>query len=204
MTALEDKCTEIRLWLNEGSDEYPDSLVTTWIRGAEERLNVELRIDRMIKIDTAIATDGRVTLPSDWIEADLVRIQGANPIHYKSRDDFYTIGDSGGYENLGKYTIVGRYIILGDASSGTPPTVELAYYSNIPPLDADANWVQTYYPTLLLYGSLEQAHLYGIEDERAASMGAKVGDMIMKMNDAHKAAKASGSRLSVKSKRSFG
>lgn len=204
MTAIGDKCTEIRLWLNEGVDEYPDTLVTTWIRGAEERLNVELRIDRMIKIDTALATDGRVVLPSDWIEADLVRIQNASPIHYKPRDDFYTLGVSGVYENLGKYTIIGRYIVLGDASAGTPPTVELSYYSNIPPLDADANWVQTYYPTLLLYGSLEQAHLYGIDDERAATMGGKVGDMIGKMNDAHKASKASGSRLSAKSKRSFG
>lgn len=203
MTAIADKCTEIRLWLNQGIDEYPDSLVTTWVRGAEERFNAELRVDYMIQIDTAIATDGRVTLPGAWLEADFVRIVNGNPLVYKNRNDFHTIGVSGDYENKGKYTIIGRYIELGDASS-VPPTVELSFYGQIPALDADPTWLSIYYPTLLLYGSLEHASLYGIEDERAATMKGKVGEMISQLNDMHKAAKTSGSRLSVKSKRSFG
>lgn len=201
---ITDKCIEIRLWLNEGEDEYPDTLVTTWVRGAEERFNRELRVDDMVEIETASINIDRVVMPSRWLEGDFVRLVDGSPLAFKDRTSFYTRGESDEYENLGKYTITGRYIIVGNADATTPPDVEMSYYASVPPLDDTDTWLSTKYPTLLLFGALEQANIYGIEDERAGAMGERVGMMIEKLNDMHKVSKVSGSRLNYKSKRSFG
>lgn len=204
MTAWEDKCAEIRLWLNVGEEEYSNALVGTWIAGAEERFDRELRVDDMVEIDTADVNIDRVTVPDRWIEADFIRLTDGDPLVYKDRNSFYTRGDTGEYENLGKYTLTGRYIIVGNASLTSPPTLEMSFYAKIPRFTEDNTWLSTKFPNLLLFGALEQAFIYGIEDERAATISSKLDGMIAAMNDGHKMAKTSGSRLNYKTKRSFG
>lgn len=204
MTAIVDMCDKVRLWLNEGAEVYPNDMVTTWVNGANELLNSELRIADMIQIDTATVTDPRVTLPSDWIEADFVRVVGGRPLVFKNRHDFYTPNDQGTYDNRGKYTIVGKYIVLGDAGVSTPLDIEMSYYGDIPVMENDDTWMQTRYPLMYLFATLEVGSLYGLEDDRMGMWKDRRVEMTQKLNDAHMKAKASGSRLSFKSRGGFG
>lgn len=204
MTALTDQCDKIRLWLNEGTDEYPDALVETWIRGAEEDLSNRLRVGDMIQIDTASMTDGRFTLPADWEEMEMVRVVDGDPLTYKNRNDFYTQNEEGTYDNRGKYTIAGRFVEVGMATDAAPIEIEMTYFGRIPPLGDDANWISGKYPQLLLYSALHVGCLYGLEDDRASMWETKVNDTIALLNNNYKAARVSGTRLSYKSRKTFG
>jgi hypothetical protein len=89
MTALTDQCNLIRSWLAIGDDVYPDSVVTSWIRMAEEALSKKLRCKEMIQIDTGVLIEQRYLLPSDWRELSFVRIVGSRGLRYIPKDDFY-------------------------------------------------------------------------------------------------------------------
>ena len=123
--------SQIGEWMNRS--DWSDDLVTSFVRMAEQKLNAELRIDRMIQFsDEALIASRCAPLPDDCLQLELVRIANLNvpdgyiPIRYKSRDEFYTTVDNW---MTGFYTIQGRQIYIG----GPPDTVngqilKLTYY----------------------------------------------------------------------------
>ena len=123
MTDFSDFKTQIAEYANRG--DWPDAVVKPgFVRQAEEKLNAELRIDRMIQFQEAlVAPAPRAPLPTTiGLAMELVRIaniqpaaDGFLPIRYKSRDEFYNTTDNWMY---GFYTIQGRQIFVG----GTPDT----------------------------------------------------------------------------------
>src|SRR5580765_1252463 len=86
---LTDKCTEIRNWLAIGADVYPDAVVTSWIRMAEEYLSTALRVKHMIQIDTSLLVADRVPLPLDWQEIRLVRLPTGGVCRYQTPDAYF-------------------------------------------------------------------------------------------------------------------
>lgn len=203
MTAIHDQCDVIRGWLNLGDAVYPDSVVTSWIRMAEEKLSSELRIADMIQIDTGTLIDQRYQLPPDWREMDFVRHVQGRPLRYTPRDDFYNPDEPYKSDQKKCYTIIGRYIVtgLGDSSG---PDVEISYYGDIPPLGDVNTWLQNRYPTLFTFTTLNIASLYSIDDDRQPTWKAESDSQIASLNSEHRNAKASGSRLTVRHRRSFG
>jgi hypothetical protein len=206
-------------WSNR--QDWSTALVQSFISMCEQKLNAELRIDRMINFDEALIVNRCAPLPDDWLEMDLVRIQngcvpdGFAPIRYLPRDDFFRLQDvpySSAYvatanSTYGFYTIEGRQIYFG----GPPDTVngvtfKIAYYGEVPPLnDTTDSWVMTKYPTLYLHGSLMHADLHAVgEEDKAAQMKQLAEDEIQKLNANHQRARASGSRLARLRVRSFG
>ena len=98
MTDFSDFCTQVAEYANRG--DWAPAIVTGFVRQAEEKLNSELRIDRMIQFEEALIASRCAPLPDDWLQMELVRIANPNvpdgfiPIRYKSRDEFFTTVDT--------------------------------------------------------------------------------------------------------------
>lgn len=207
---LTDKCTEIRNWLALGPDVYPDAIVTSWIRMAEEYLSTGLRVKHMVQIDTSNVVAERVPLPLDWQEIRLVRrLDNYGVCRYQTPDAFYNPEFPDPPEppfdyKYARYTILGNYIIVGDAiSEGI--SIELTYYQNIPPLTDEANnWVNCYSPTVYTMKILHIASLYAIEDARGPVWNEEVVRLVNAMNAQHKIDMASGSVLMQTRRKTFG
>ena len=205
MTALHDQCEVIRGWLNLGDDVYPDSVVTSWIRMAEESLSKRLRCKDMVQIDTGLLVEQRYLLPSDWRQLDFVRVIGGRDLRYTPRTDFYNPDEPFASDQKKCYTLAGNYIIVGGAvPEGLQ--VEITYYQDIPPLGDENTWLQTHYITLFTMETLHVASMYSIEDERAPLWQTESDRLVGDINDEHANSKASGSRLTSRTTklRSFG
>ena len=208
MTDFSDFCTQIAEYANRG--DWAPAIVTGFVRQAEEKLNAELRIDRMIRFEEALIASRCAPLPDDWLQMELVRIANPNvpdgfiPIRYKSRDEFFTTVDTRIY---GFYTIQGRQIFVG----GTPDTVngqivKLTYYGEVPVFsDTQPSWVYTKFPALFLSAATMFSCLHAVGEEDKA-MGAKAltEDTITKLNANHAMSRASGSRVTRTKTRTFG
>jgi hypothetical protein len=215
MSDFSDFTTQIAEWVNR--EDWSPALVTSFVRMAEEKLNAELRVSRMIKVATNTVTLRCGALPDDWLAFDLVLIAstaaandspiapgGWLPIRYKARDEFLQLPDKWA-QNF--YTIEGRTIFFG----GTPDDIEgvqfqIYYFAEVPVFsDTVDSWVYTKYPNLYLSAALMHAYMHAVGEETQA-VGAKqlTEDTISKLNDEFRIARASGSRLTRTRVRSFG
>jgi hypothetical protein len=183
-----------RDWLNLGEDVYPDSVVTSWVRMAEEFLSEGIRCKHMIQWDEAILTsDNMVELPKDWLELDLVMIPDKRPLEYASQYEFY---DPDLY-NDGRYTIVGNFIVVKPIET-TGTHVRIAYYQQIPPVgneEGQHSWLFDVYPRLGTLAVLMTAGMYAIEDARTPMWEKNVMDQATLINARHQESKSRGSKL---------
>jgi hypothetical protein len=208
MTDFSDFKTAIAEWANR--QDWSDILVTSYVRSAEEKLNAELRIDRMIQTEDAVIASRCAPLPPDWLEMDFVRLandqfaSGFQPIEYKPRHEFFSMDDQ---VALGNYTLEGRQIFIGgppDAVNGQ--VVRIDYYGEVPVFaDATPSWVYTKLSSLYRYAALMHADLHALGEEQTSSIMKQLcEDMITKLNANHFKSRASGSRLARTRVRSFG
>ncbi len=205
-TFLSDKCKEIRAWLTLGEELHPDSVVTTWIRMAEEYFSTGLRVKHMIQIDTSVIKDDRVPLPLDWQEIRFARfLPSGQPIRYLTTDAFFDIDPNTADQRKNKYAILGNYLLVNPTDYVDGMKVELTYYQNIPPLTNDLNnWINFYSPTVYTLKINHFASMYAIEDERGPIWDTEVVRLVNAMNERHKVDMASGSVLMPVRKKSFG
>lgn len=201
--------------------DWSQGLLASFVRNAEEKLNQELRIDRMIQTIHNTVTQQCGILPDNWLEADFVKIANAttptgwSPIRYKPRDEFFRLPSmaySGGqpenfHSTSGFYTIEGRTIFFG----GPPNAIDgvqfqMDYYAEVPVFsDTTPSWVYTKYPALYRCCALMHADLHAVGEENQAAMLKQLAeDMIGKLNMDHQRARTSGSRLARSRVRSFG
>ena len=208
MTDFSDFKAQIAEYANR--QDWADAIVTGFIRQAEQKLNAELRVDRMIKFSQALINGRCIALPDDWLAMELIRIANPNvpsgflPIRYKSRDEFYTTTDNWMY---GFYTIQGRQLFIG----GAPDTVNgqaalITYYGEVPVFsDTTPSWVYSKYPSLYLSAAMMHAFLHAVgEEDKAAGAKQLTEDTINKLNALHLTSRASGSRVVRSRIRSFG
>jgi len=210
-TFLTDKCNEVRQWFAIGEDVYPNSVVTGWIRMAEEYLSVALRVKHMVQIDTSLIKSDRVPLPLDWQEIRLVRLLPSYAVcRYQTPDAFFNPEFPESPEppypgRNNRYTILGNYIYFGEVDTTAGLQVELTYYQSIPPLTDDLNnWANCYHPSVYMLKILHIASLYSIEDQRNSIWDQEVGRLIIGMNAQHKIDMASGSVLMMSRRKTFG
>jgi hypothetical protein len=208
MTDFSDFKAQIAEWQNR--EDWSDNLVTSFVRMAEQKLNQELRVGRMIETQEALINGRCIALPDDWLEMSLVQIAntgvpgGLYPIHYRPRDEFFKLPDK--WSN-GFYTIEGREAFFGgppDAVNGQ--TVRISYYGEVPVFsDTNPSWIYTKYPSLYLSAAMMHAYMHAVGEEQSAAMAKQlVEDGIAKLNAEWAYAKASGSRLTRTMRRSFG
>jgi len=211
MPFLTDKCKEIRSWMALGEEVYPNSVITGWIRMAEEYLSTALRVKHQVQIDTLNIKENRVPLPLDWQEVRLVRVLPNGGVYrYNTPDDFYNpeFPDDVEAPYVGRkkrYTVLGNYLIPGGIDSVDGTLIELTYYQNIPPLTEDVNnWANVYAPTVYTLKILHIASMYAIEDERGSTWDNEVTRLVNGMNARHQIDRASGSTLVPVRRKSFG
>jgi hypothetical protein len=212
-------CGQIADYANR--QDWPQGLVAFFVQQAEQKFNSDLRVDRMIATAQNTVTCNCSTLPDDWLESDLMLIQNPNqptgwgPIHYMPRDEFFrrpatpssNIGWFLNNTTYGYYTIEGRTIWFGGPPNATEGVLyQLNYYQEVPVMaTVGSSWVYTKYPKLYLFASLANADFHAVgEEQLALLMGQQADAMIAKLNDNHRLARASGSRLSRTRRRSFG
>ena len=208
MTDFSDFKAQIAEWQNR--QDWSDALVTSFVRMAEAKLNQELRVDRMILWAENTVTCRCAPLPDDWLAMELIKIASSNgadgflPIRYKSRDEFFNLPDNC---SLGYYTIQGRTIFFGGSPDETEGVdFKIAYYAEVPTFsDTVTSWVYTKYPSLYLNAAMMHAYMHAIgEEQNAANSKQLTEDMITKLNAGHFGSRASGSRLTMPLRRSFG
>lgn len=200
MTALTDHCDTIRAWLNF---EYPNELIISWTRMAEELLSASLRCKHMIAIDTAHVNERRVLLPGDWLALDFVHIVDGRPLLFRSRDEFYSNPNNLVNKNEGYYTLTGNYMIVG-GNIEDGKAIEISYYETIPPLGDTPNWLMHYYSRLYVSATLSVASAYSLEDERAVTWQAAMQSFVDMINEEHAKSKASGSKIVMPKRKGFG
>jgi hypothetical protein len=219
MTDYSDFTASIADYMNR--QDFSPTLMASFVRDAEQKLNTELRVDRMISTAVNTITDSCAPLPDDWLESEFMLMANAvtptgwAPIRYKSRDEFFRLPNTlhtgnTSYEyqtTYGFYTIEARTIFFGgpaDAVNGN--TFEMYYFAEVPVFsDIVTSWVYTKYPNLYRYCAFISAYLHAVgEEEKAGAMKQLAEDMIKKLNDQYQRSKSSGSRLAMGRRRSFG
>lgn len=200
MTAISDLCTTVRGWLNLGPDVYPDAVVTSWVRMAEEWMSENLRVKHMIQIDWQAIAENRTLLPSDWQELDTVRFRNGDTLIYSPREEF----NAAKYYNKNRYTIIGNYILVGTVDNISGTEVEISYYQSIPPLEEVPNWALKYMSRLYVLCTCWHASMYAIEDDRGEKWKNDVFTFTNDVNEKHKISKSSGSVLISRKKKGFG
>ena len=208
MSDFSDFTAQIAEWANR--EDWSDNLIASFVSMANQKLNAELRVSRMIESVDALITARCASLPDDWLEMSLVKLQssvvptGFIPIRYKARDEFFQLPDKW---SCNYYTIEGRSLFVGgtpDAVNGQ--VVRLSYYGEVPVFSDDQDsWVYTKYPNLYLSAAMMHAYMHAVGEESQAALAKQLTeDEITKLNDEWRMAKASGSRLTRTRVRSFG
>jgi len=144
-----------------------------FIDATEAEFNRRLRVKDMIKRATATADAQYISLPTDWLEAINVQIDGNNfsPLFQQSIEslDIYRKSVDNVTNQPIYYALVDNTIELAPTPDSSY-TLQLTYYGTIDALSDTntSNFISTSYPDAYLYGALKHASIYLMEDDRAA------------------------------------
>ena len=184
------------------------SVIPTFIDLASAQINRDIRHWKMEKRVTLTATDGLVTLPSDWlgtIEVDhidsdtdafkrhleLLSDGEFSDRRYNSNE---AAGDPVGFRHAAsKIEIFPR--------SGTPK-VELRYMAKAQAVSEQyaSNFILTDHPDVYLYGSLLHSAPYLVDDQRVAVWAQLYGAAVQRVNQESETSKVSASTLTMRNK----
>lgn len=179
------------------------TVIPTFIRLAEARMNREVRHWRMEKRSVATINGKFTALPTDFIapvrltlntaETKVLEVAGLNEIG-KLRQE---AGDTGGVPSY--YNFIDGSIELFPTPDASY-TLEMLYYGTIDALSPSnaTNWVITNYPDLYLYSTLLQSAPYLMEDQRIQVWGAYYASAVDSLNQENDFAKHGGSGRRMK------
>jgi hypothetical protein len=190
MSDFTDFLAVVKEWV--GRTDYSDAVTTSFVRMAETTLTLSLRVREMIVTSDAIVTEGKVALPIDWAEAELIRFTGGKPLIYIPHNDFYGADE----KRTNWYTLLGNDIEFGspiDEIEGLEVT--MSYYQHIPTFTDDATWLFSKYYNIYLQSCNAAAALYSQEFERATSLEGFVSTMVEAANGMFRRGNISGSVL---------
>jgi hypothetical protein len=217
MTKYTDLVAEIKTWADRA--DLSDALVQSWITDAEASMDDDLRVGEMIKTTQIALSTNALAMPADFIQSDYLRfvpnpanqnpyiVNGA-PIHWVSRDEYYTIVNNPYHVNYNKpfFTVICNQSLLINPQffSTVPVNVELSYYSQVPALATNDNSIiYSHYERIYRYAALAASASYLTEDDRVPIWESKAIALIQKANETWIAAKADGGPLNIRF-RSFG
>lgn len=213
MSDYTDFLTEVKDWINR--PDLSDSVVASWVRSAEARMDRELRVRENHKRSRATVASSYIPLPSDWMEFEYIRyvpdedstelnIQRGKPLVYVSHHQMLDVlhDENHTLREKAMYTVVGDELIIApEISSDTP--IEMGYYHRVPQFSADATTLRSRYPDLYLYATLANTPGYLVEDERLAFWASQATSIIQGLNEAWTKGKMGGSPLQM-NRRTFG
>ena len=192
-------------WLNRAD---LTAVIPDFITLAEAQINRQLRTHDMIKRATATVTDDYFSVPTDWLETNVLVNLGTYtiPMEYV---DYERLNELKALFLTGEprfYTMIdGKFLILPAATSASPANLEMSYYGKIPALSDSntTNWLLTKSPDLYLYAALMQAEPYLKNDERVGLWAAAMQNSMENMRLEGERSKRPSGGLNA-NRRSFG
>lgn len=181
---------DVRRWV--ARPDWDDATVTSLVRMAETTLSQSLRVKEMVVRSVATITDGRVALPVDFVEAELILGPNGKPLVFRSNNEFFNADRKPHHW----YTIVGRDIVFAapiDLIDGTEIT--MWYFQFVPQFVDASTWLHTYYYNIILQSTNAAAALFAQEFERASSIEGLASGLVQSANGTYEKSKSSGSVL---------
>ena len=174
------------------------SVIPTFVALAEAQIARDLRHWRQERRVTVSIDERFENLPIDWLEGVHLYLSDGAPVEYASvaeigRQKLLT-NDTAGKPRL--YTLNSGQIEFFPAPDEAYE-LTMVYFARIPAfeLDADFNWLMTYYPDVYLYGSLLQSAPYLAEDARIAVWAQLYSAAVKNLGDDSDKARSSGGPL---------
>ena len=136
------------------------AVVPDFITLFEARVNRVLRTSWQRKDASLVVTDNLATMPADWLEAITVD-DGKDELRFMTALQYGPSQTDSGF-----YAIEGNTFRV----SGNTGTLNVRYFSKIPPLGANnpTNWLLENHPDAYLFGVLTEAEPYLVNDARMA------------------------------------
>lgn len=176
-------------------------VIDTFIDSTESEFNRRLRVKGMIKRATATLDSQYISVPTDWLEAINIQIDGGDfsPLFQQSIEslDVYRKSNDNVTGQPIYFALVDDTIEFAPTPDGSY-TVQLTYYGQIDDLSDSntSNFLSTGYPDAYLYGSLKHASIYLMEDERVPLFTAQFEKALEEMRlEQEKAEFAKGSLM---------
>jgi hypothetical protein len=171
ITTFTELKTAVQSWINKSSiSAQADDFVTL----AENHLNLELRVQRMMVLKTGTVSDNPLDLATELTRFARVRSMSINvggaevPLSYISQDlRMGRLNDiSSGIPEY--YTLIGDNLYLDPAPNDTY-AYTLLYYQKLEPLSGTvaSNWLLADQPNIYLYAALTEAAIFA-KDQNAA------------------------------------
>lgn len=168
ITTYTELKTAVESWLEH---QLFTSRVPDFITLFEATANRRLRVRQQETASQLTTSSGEASLPTDylqhrhvtWVTSGGVRRELDYVTPVQLNEMFPTLADGG---EPAVFTIVGEaFAMRPGVDTGT---TFLAYYQKIPVLSDSntTNWLLTAHPDLYLFGSLVEAELFGVNDER--------------------------------------
>lgn len=171
ITTYSELKTAVENWLDH---QLFTSRVPEFIALFEAVANRRLRVRQQETSTTLTPSSGDASLPSDYLSwrsvlsgADSGReLQYVTPVYMNLR---YSSSDT---DVPSVFTIVGSTLKIRPIDSSD---LTLVYYAKVPALSdsATTNWLLTAHPDLYLFGSLVEAEVFGVNDERLSMWKAR-------------------------------
>jgi len=176
-------------------------VIDSFIDSTEAEFNRRLRVKGMIKRATATLDSQYISVPTDWLEAINIQIDGGDfsPLFQQSIEslDVYRKSNDNVTGQPIYFALVDDTIEFAPTPDGSY-TVQLTYYGKIDALSDSntSNFLSTGYPDAYLYGSLKHASIYLMEDERVPLFTAQFEKALEEMRlEQEKAEFAKGSLM---------
>lgn len=145
---------------------------------AEGEINRLVRHRNMRQRDTATISSQFEAVPTDFAGPISMRITSVSPnqsLEYITPGAVYDLAafwDATAGRPT-KYSVVGGTFVFSPDPDGTDYDVELIYNAKVPDLATNStNWLLSLYPDVYYLGSLAQAWLYLLDEQRAAVLQA--------------------------------
>ncbi len=169
----------------------------------EATANARLRVRQQVTSSNLVPSNGVCTLPTDFLEwRRVTRLTGTVPqdmtwmepglLQVTYPQQVQIISPPQHSVPAAFFTIEGSSLLVRPIDDGS--NVQLSYYQKIPALSdsATTNWLLTAFPNLYLFGSLVEASMFGVNDERAALWKARRDEIFEEIEKVSRAGQGVG------------
>lgn len=172
MTTYAQLLTDVPAWISRTD---VATYIPTFVSLFEARVNRRLRVRQM---ETAFAgtidADNQIALPADWAAFKTLWADGSEHSPFHSQTLEYVVARNYTSGAPMAYAIDGANVRFDGSGD-----VVGVYYKNVPGLVANGtNWLCTAAYDAYLFGVLSEAHLYMMDEQRAAALYARADDAL--------------------------
>jgi hypothetical protein len=190
MTTYAQLLTDVPAWINRTD---LAAYVPTFVGLFEARVNRRLRVRQMEAAFTGtIDASNQITLPSDWAAFKTLWADGYEHSPFKPQSLEFVVAQNRTSGAPTVYAIDGSNVRFDGAGD-----VVGVYFQKVPGLVANgSNWLCTAVYDAYLFGVLSEAHVFMLDEQRAAAFYARADDVLTNITDTDKRDRFSGPLVS--------